>query len=96
LLQAAWLFLWALFPQVLHALPVLEGVSIEQAPILGQPLDVRISIAGVTEWRALAGNQADAAADATLQLLEQSTGDDSRVLTMRKEIQERISAADNH
>lgn len=49
--QAAWLFLWALFPQILHALPVLEGVSIEQAPILGQPLDVRVAIDGPTEWR---------------------------------------------
>lgn len=83
LLQAAWLFLWALFPQVLHALPVLEGVSIEQAPILGQPLDVRISIAGVTEWRALAGNQADAAdiageIDPRWRLLESDAGSSRR------------------
>jgi hypothetical protein len=49
--QAAWLFLWVLFPLGLHALPNLAGVHIEQAPILGQPLDVRVEIAGTTEWR---------------------------------------------
>jgi hypothetical protein len=51
--QATWLFLWALFPHLVQALPSLEGVRIEQAPILGQPLDVRVEIAGATEWRAL-------------------------------------------
>jgi hypothetical protein len=49
--QAAWLFLWMLFPPSLHALPNLASVHIEQAPILGQPLDVRVAIAGTTEWR---------------------------------------------
>jgi hypothetical protein len=62
--QAAWLFLWVLVSYDLHALPILSGVNIEQAPILGQPLDVRMEIAGATEWRRSTRNE-DGGEDAT-------------------------------